>query len=336
MGSLRSEKVRLAEKISFSSSGSSDPSKGIFYSFVLPVYNRAYLIKKVLSSLFQQGGKWALREGYEFEVVVVDDGSTDDTPRIVEGCFSENPRLIFYRQKNSGPSAARNRGVELARGEIIHFVDSDIIAPLDLMENHLIHHLKRNDLIVQGQLVRVSSSDEIPVEFSVAHYSGSHFDTANVSVRKEHILAVGGFDEKNFKKGWEDLDLGLRLIKERKLKVRKLFSKGYVWHVENITSESIFEFYEDRFNEGLGGVRFYKKHRSFSSRLMTLAGREFLFLDRVLFGPPGKGWPYSEKFLKKIEGLFKKGRKTAAINWMRIAGYHAYMEGIREGLKRFS
>ncbi len=306
----------------------------VFYSFVLPVYNRGRIIRKVVSSLLQQGGRWAFREGYEFEVVVVDDGSTDDTPGMIEHYFGKNSRVIFHRQKNAGPSAARNRGVELARGEIIHFVDSDVLSPLDLMESHLEHHLRRKDLIVQGQLVRVASFDEIPVPFSIAHYSNSHFDTANVSVRKEHVLAVGGFDEVNFRKGWEDLDLGLRLIKERKLKVKRLTSKGFVWHMENFpTPENIMDFYRDRFNEGIGGVRFYKKHRNLSARLMTFAGKEFLIIDRLIFGPPGNGWPRSEKFIRKVESLYRKGRITAAINWMRFAGYHAYMDGVRSALE---
>jgi glycosyltransferase involved in cell wall biosynthesis len=88
-------------------------------SAVVPVYNGEKYLVEALGSIRHQD--------YEpLEVVVVDDGSTDGTEEIVRG-FDLN--LRYSRQQNGGPSAARNRGLELARGEIIAFQDADDLWP---------------------------------------------------------------------------------------------------------------------------------------------------------------------------------------------------------------
>jgi glycosyltransferase involved in cell wall biosynthesis len=84
-------------------------------SVVIPTFNRAQLCKKAVESALSQTYR-------EIEVIVVDDGSTDNTREIVS---SLDPRVRFLCQKNSGVSAARNLGIQSARGEFIAFLDSD-------------------------------------------------------------------------------------------------------------------------------------------------------------------------------------------------------------------
>lgn len=92
-----------------------DHLKQPLVSVVIPTYNRAGMIAKAVSS--------ALAQTYHrIEVIIVDDGSTDDTPAILAG-FGTRIRVI--RQSNAGPSAARNAGAFVARGEYIAFLDSD-------------------------------------------------------------------------------------------------------------------------------------------------------------------------------------------------------------------
>ena len=84
-------------------------------SAVVPAYNRAVYLREAIDS--------ALAQGFEgLEVVVVDDGSTDATPEILRGY---GDRIRVHRQENAGQSAAVNRGVDLARGEFVAFLDSD-------------------------------------------------------------------------------------------------------------------------------------------------------------------------------------------------------------------
>lgn len=84
-------------------------------SCIVPVFNGERFLGEALDSIFAQNHR-------PIEVIVVDDGSTDRTKSVVEAYAG---RLIYFKQQNAGPAAARNRGIELARGEFIAFLDAD-------------------------------------------------------------------------------------------------------------------------------------------------------------------------------------------------------------------
>lgn len=86
------------------------------FSVIIPVYNRAGTVCDAIDSVFDQSLE-------DFEVIVVDDGSTDETAKTVKEQYGSEVQLI--RQENKGPGAARNRGIEAARGEYVTFLDSD-------------------------------------------------------------------------------------------------------------------------------------------------------------------------------------------------------------------
>ena len=85
-------------------------------SIIIPTYNYGKYIKKAIDSVFEQSYR-------SFEIIVVDDGSTDDTMVIIEGKYKEKVRYFF--QENKGASAARNKGVKESRGEYLIFLDAD-------------------------------------------------------------------------------------------------------------------------------------------------------------------------------------------------------------------
>ena len=87
-----------------------------FFSIIIPTYNRALLIKKAIESVLQQNF-------YDWELIIVDDGSTDNTRGIVES-YSNN-RIRYIYQQNAERSEARNNGIKNAQGEYICFLDSD-------------------------------------------------------------------------------------------------------------------------------------------------------------------------------------------------------------------
>lgn len=95
-----------------------------FFSVVVPVYNRAAILGKTLRSVLAQTEQ-------DFEIVVVDDGSADQPARTVEEIG--DPRIVFVRQENRGGGAARNTGIDTARGRFVAFLDSD--------DEFLPHHL---------------------------------------------------------------------------------------------------------------------------------------------------------------------------------------------------
>ena len=93
-------------------------SKAPLVSVVIPVYNAEHYLAECLDSLLGQ----TLRET---EIIAVDDGSTDESPAILENFAARDPRLKVIRQANAGVSAARNRGMAEARGKYLTFVDAD-------------------------------------------------------------------------------------------------------------------------------------------------------------------------------------------------------------------
>lgn len=87
-------------------------------SIIVPVYNTAPFLRDCFDSIFNQTQK-------EIEVIAINDGSTDDSLNILEEIKREHSKLIIYSQENRGLGAARNKGMELATGEFIYFIDSD-------------------------------------------------------------------------------------------------------------------------------------------------------------------------------------------------------------------
>jgi glycosyltransferase involved in cell wall biosynthesis len=106
-----------------------------FFSIVIPTYNRANLLCPTLKSVLNQSFT-------DYEVILVDDGSTDETPQVIENEFGTDTKLVYIRKKNEERSIARNTGIAQAKGEFIVFFDSD-----DLM--HPIHLQTLYEAILQ-------------------------------------------------------------------------------------------------------------------------------------------------------------------------------------------
>ena len=102
-------------------------------SVIIPTYNRASMVVEAVESVLAQ-------EMAEFDLIVVDDGSTDETE---DKLRTYNSRLRYYRQENSGVSAARNRGIELSRAPLVSFLDSDDLwlpAKLQIQHRFMLNH----------------------------------------------------------------------------------------------------------------------------------------------------------------------------------------------------
>jgi GT2 family glycosyltransferase len=174
----------------------------------LCTYNRAALLERVLDACFEQ-----TIPDRSYEVVLVNDGSTDETPAAIErarrraGC-----RFVVVDQPNSGLAKGRNAGIARAAGERIAFIDDDVLILPNFLEEHLRSHASHPQSIVRGGAINVESFDELPPPvWSVKDYSGNYFWTTNVSVPLATIRAIGGFNETFAEYGWEDIDVGLRL-----------------------------------------------------------------------------------------------------------------------------
>ena len=189
-----------------------------FISVVVPTYNRSASLRRLLDGLERQ-----TYPVERFEVLVVDDGSTDGTREAVRQTHVPFT-LRLIEQDHGGPAVARNRGVNAATGELIVFVDDDVVPASDLLDAHARSHALDNDLVVIGpmsppknwrrpawvrweeDLLQIQYRDMIEGKYAC---TPRQLFTANASLRRERFLAVGGFDT-SFKRA-EDVELGYRL-----------------------------------------------------------------------------------------------------------------------------
>lgn len=105
---------------------------GLLLSYIIPLYNTEAYIVRCLRSIIAQD----LPEG-GYEVIVVDDGSTDGGRELVEALAAEHPQVRLLSQTNAGVSAARNKALDAARGRFVQFVDSDDYLAGDMMQSLL-------------------------------------------------------------------------------------------------------------------------------------------------------------------------------------------------------
>lgn len=99
-------------------------------SVIIPVYNGESYIQKCIESLLKQ-------TYVNIEIIIIDDGSKDATANICQKLAAQDSRIIFLVQKNKGVSAARNKGLEVAKGEYVCFVDSDDYVDTSFVESHI-------------------------------------------------------------------------------------------------------------------------------------------------------------------------------------------------------
>jgi glycosyltransferase involved in cell wall biosynthesis len=90
----------------------------VLVSVILPTYNRERLVLEAVASVLEQTLA-------DFELLVVDDGSTDGTEKAIRDRFGADPRMVYLRKRNGGTATARNHGLERARGDFVAFLDSD-------------------------------------------------------------------------------------------------------------------------------------------------------------------------------------------------------------------
>ena len=105
----------------------------MFISVVIPTYNRWPILEKCLVAMEQQTPSGEI-EGYE--VVLVDDGSTDGTPDLLRQQADRFPHVRLFEQAHGGPAEGRNRGVDQARGDVIVFIDSDLVVVPGFLASH--------------------------------------------------------------------------------------------------------------------------------------------------------------------------------------------------------
>jgi glycosyltransferase involved in cell wall biosynthesis len=161
-------------------------------SIIVPTRNRCALLLKLLDSLAQMPAA-----DHGLEVIVADDGSTDDSLSEIQKRCDPFALRVLRADCHRGPAAARNRGAREARGEILGFLDSDVVVNL-LWKQAALAHFKNPEIVaVEGATLPPDGSPRpTPFTHYVANFRGGSYQTCNFLCRAKAFQAVGGFDER--------------------------------------------------------------------------------------------------------------------------------------------
>lgn len=307
----------------------------MFFSVVIPTYNRKPILEKCLRALERQVFSPTAIAGYE--VILVDDGSTDDTLSWLASHRSEFPHVREFQQNHQGPAAARNLGVEQAQGDTIIFIDSDLVVTDGFLQAHADglaqgqQRFQSDKVFTYGAVVNTCNFDHPESEpYKLTDFSAAFFATGNVAIAKRWLVEAGLFDSQFQLYGWEDLELGVRL-KNLGLKLVKCpQAVGYHWHPP-FALRQIPKLIDQEIQRGRMGVLFYQKHPTWEVRLMIQMTR----LHWLLWGLLSLGGTLNEKTLAPLlQWLIDRNRPQLALeiariflNWYNVQGvYSAYRD----------
>ena len=297
-------------------------------SVVIPTYNRKSILEKCLNALEKQT---LINFISNYEIVVVDDGSTDGTIPWIKNNSAILPHVVLYEQEHGGPALARNLGVMKSKYEIIIFIDSDLV----VLEDFLVCHIKKlsstwkkhnKKCFTYGSVINTSNFENPEKEIhKLTDVSFAYFATGNVAISKELLLKVGLFDASFSLYGWEDLELGERLKKIGTKLVKCPEAVGFHWHPP-FDCEQIESLISQEKERARMALVFYKKHSNFRVRLMIQLTPIHYFLWEIMcLG----GLINIKRLFPLLRFLVDSGRNRTALEIVRIPLNHIYVKELR-------
>lgn len=244
-------------------------------SVIVPTYNGAHKILRILKSLEKQSFK-------DFETLIVVDGSTDDTLELLNSSTFSLKSVRIISQKNSGRAIVRNRGAKEAKGDLLVFFDDDMRPEKDCVETHVTHHIHFPGSISVGSVVNDYRNATTEMQRYKCYYSRKweenleafndkplpkdklYITAANFSISKNIFQLLKGFDERL--NDAEDHDLAIRAY----LSATPIYYKrdAFAWHDEQFTIQSYIQ-RRKGYNEAQEKLKIYKpeiytvfKHRT--------------------------------------------------------------------------
>jgi glycosyltransferase involved in cell wall biosynthesis len=237
-----------------------------YFSVIIPTYKRLPMLLRVLEALEAQ------KDAPEFEVIVIDDGSNDETAGVMSERKAEHYALTFRSQPNAGPGRARNHGVSLATGRYILFIGDDTVPWPRFLAEHARVHRDANDDRLAACLGYTSwpPSERVTAFMDYINDYGLQFGyklirdgeivpfnffyTSNISLDRQ-LLGNEPFDTTFPAAAWEDIELAFRLD-ALGLKIR-YNARAVTLHYHPMTVDS---FARRQYTVGRSGAIFYRKH----------------------------------------------------------------------------
>mgnify|MGYP003641904043 FL=1 len=210
-------------------------------SIIIPLYNKSQSIEKTIFSVLSQSYK-------DFELLIVDDGSTDNSASVVNGIIDKRIRLI--EKENGGVSSARNTGVHAAKYDWISFLDADDLWHIDFLKNivEVIEEQKEVQIITTDYETRTSNGDIIKSYvahkkgyvdfFAVTNEIGFHIlNMSTFCVRKSTLIQIDLFST-SISHG-EDMEVFEKLARNHKIYLIDKILSYYIQDAENRASYKI-------------------------------------------------------------------------------------------------
>jgi glycosyltransferase involved in cell wall biosynthesis len=290
----------------------------MFLSVVIPTYNRLPILRKCLAALEAQ----QLAEPVSgFEVVLVDDGSSDETVPWIEAHRDALPHLRLIRQEHGGPALGRNRGVAAARGGVVVFIDSDLVVRPDFLVRHARAlaadwaHRGNRLSFTYGAVINTANFDDPSAErHKLRDLSWAYFATGNVAIERQLLERAGLFDTAFRLYGWEDLELGERLRRLGVRLVRCPEAVGYHWHPA-LDPERIPELIRVERERARMALVFLRKHPTRRVRFIV----QYTWLHRLLWELATAGGLINERsLLPLLRWLIRHGKPGLAMELLRL------------------
>ena len=286
-------------------------------SIVIPTYNRKPILEKCLDALENQ----KLNENVSnYEIIVIDDGSTDGTSTWIKNNKAILPHVVLYEQEHGGPALGRNLGVIKSKYETIIFIDSDLVVLDDFIISHvqrLLFYFKQNNkkCFTYGSVINTSNFQNPQGEkYKLFDNSFAYFATGNVAISKELILSIGLFDTSFSLYGWEDLELGERLKKIGTKLIKCPNAVGFHWHPP-FNCEQIESLIAQEKERARMALVFFKKHPNLRVRFMIqLTPLHNLIWQLLCMG----GLINVERLRPFLSYLVNKKRNRLALEILRI------------------
>lgn len=244
-----------------------------FFTVVIPTYNRGDRVGKTIASVIEQAYT-------DFEIIVVDDGSTDQTAEVVKGIV--DPRITYVHTENRERAAARNAGTRLAKGNYVTFLDSDDrFYPDHLQKVHealrgdptAVYH-QAYDIVDDSGNVRASFRHDGPELNELLFTRGNIMSCTGVFLRRD-VAGENLFDETRILSGVEDWELWIRLAVKHPILHGNLPTAALVEHQGRSVNQANVEQWIERMDlflrlvEGNKSVR--EKYGSMLARLRANA-----------------------------------------------------------------
>lgn len=181
-------------------------------SVIVPMYNSEKYIARCIDSVLQQTFS-------EFELVLIDDGSTDDTKKICDDYKKNDLRISYHYQKNAGPDYARKKGIEESKGELLLFVDAD-----DYIEKNMLEMMYSN--------IKDSGADMVCSQFAKQIFSGEPVVTCTMTENLIDSMSVKEHFSYYFEKHYINSSYGTKLFKKELL-------DGYTYLKDSVIGEDV-------------------------------------------------------------------------------------------------